>query len=201
MAAISAGDRGAIFVVLLHFLPKLQNLYLMGFLGEYCVWLGQLLMSQSIRPNGPLSMVKMLHIEHWDTENGVRLEEIGDLIHLPALRLLSGFMIETYDFHHDGYPVQPRERNAKISQIKSVRFLQSAINPLRLFEFIRPMEHLSKLEYEHGGATVGGPDEQEIDEYADEFEAVARGWLEDRKLGLEIRGTDTLILSKVAFRP
>lgn len=201
MAAVHAADRGAVFVILVNFLPKLEKLYLMGSLDTYNPWLRRLLDKQQKLAGGPLARVKMLHVEHDDTKDGVRLEEIGDLIHLPSLRLLSGFMIEAYDFHHDGYPVRPRAPDATaVSQIRSIRFLQSAINPLRLFEFVRPMEHLSGLRYEHGGATVGGPPDLDIDEYADEFESAAQEWLEERGLGVEIEGTDTMILSKAAFR-
>lgn len=198
MTAIRSANRGAAFAVLLNFLPNLRRLHLRA-LELYRSRLSRMLTGQDIIPGTPLNNVRMLHVEHREEEeDGTRLEDIGDLVYLSRLRVLSGFMIKAYDEYENFQALIPKRTN-RTSRLRTLRLLQSAISPEQLFEFLRPMEHLERLLYEHGGMRVGGPEEKDIDEYAEEFEAVAQGWLEERTLGLEVEGTNTIVLSKEAF--
>lgn len=62
-----------------------------------------------------------------------------------------------------------------------------------------PMTRLSFASYEHGDTIVGGPVEQDIMEYAQDFEDIAQEWLQKSELGITTTGDDTMSIDKAAY--
>lgn len=190
MEGHSTSGRGATGVLAMCVTPRLRSLELLGHIEDYEPYLSNLFLHCStqtsdtnlIQVEKPLARLQSFSIESGPgLGEFLELQSLVDLIYLPSLREFSASGVMAYIEPEES--IQPCEAlcSRQGSPLRSLKLCRSAISPLALFQFIKPMTELQEMTYEHS-KEHGGPMLLDIVGYRDEFVVLANDWLQERNL-------------------
>jgi hypothetical protein len=132
----------------MRFVDSGENVNLGRFLRDTVTW-----PKQNIKTSF-LSKLKVVTLEHWDTEGGMPLNFVLNFMHFPSVRTIRGHMMVEAD---EGWqpplaisnPVLPK------SNITTLDFTYSTIELDSLDELLSHTQNLKYFSYAHAGAIVG----------------------------------------------
>jgi hypothetical protein len=110
------------------------------------------LAQQHIKPSS-LCKLKVVTLEHGDTEGGMSLNNVLNFMHFPSVRTIRAHMVDADEDWQSplkiSNPVLPK------SNVTTLTFTYSAIELGALDELLSHTQNLKSFSYTHGGAIVG----------------------------------------------
>lgn len=143
-AGLQRGNWDAMTALMFHLLPKIQKLEFSSW--SYTNRKYSFICAALERPL--LGNLKNVCIKYWDTESGLRLDQLVPFLNIPSVSAFKAYMISD----------EVWEGELVFSNIKDLSLNYSNLDTVSLKNFLGRFPQLEKLFYRNGGAYVGYAD-------------------------------------------